>query len=58
MSLGFKILSYKSLCIEIKRMWDMKCLMIPVMIGATQIATKVLNKNLEAVPEEHTTRSL
>jgi len=32
--------------------------MIPVMIGATQIATKVLNKNLEAVPEEHTTRSL
>ena len=28
----------------------MKCMIIPVVIGATGIVTKGLNKNLEAIP--------
>jgi hypothetical protein len=28
----------------------MKCIITPVMTGATEIATKALNKNLEAIP--------
>jgi hypothetical protein len=34
-------LKYKNLCIEIQQMWDMKCMIIPAMIGATGIVTKV-----------------
>ena len=48
-----KKLKYKSLFIEIQHMWDMKCIITPLMIGATGIATKVLNKNLEAIPGKH-----
>jgi hypothetical protein len=33
---------YKSLCIEIQRMWNTKCMIIPVIIGATGIVTKGL----------------
>ena len=46
-------LKYKSLCIEIQRMWNLKCTIIPVIIGATGIVTRSLRKNLEAVPGEH-----
>jgi hypothetical protein len=45
-----KKLKYKSLCIEIQRMWNMKCMIIPVVIGATGTVTKGLTKNLEAIP--------
>ena len=41
----------KSLCIEIQRMWNMKCMIIPVMTGVTGIETKGLTKNLEAIQE-------
>jgi hypothetical protein len=30
-------LKYTSLCIEIQRMWNLKCTIIPVIIGATGI---------------------
>ena len=48
-----KKLKYKSLCIEIKRMWNLKWTIIPVIIGATGIVTRSLRKNLEAVPGKH-----
>jgi hypothetical protein len=39
-------LNYKSLSIEIQRMWNMKCFVMPVIIGVTVIVSKWL-KNLE-----------
>ena len=49
---------YSSLHIEIQRMWNVKCMIIPLVIGATGIVTKCLNKNLEAIPGEHSIDSL
>jgi hypothetical protein len=37
-------LKCKNLSTEIQRMWNMKCLDIPVVIGATGIVTKGLKK--------------
>ena len=53
-----KMLKYKNLCIEIQRMWNLKCTIIPVIIGATGIVTRRLRKNLEAVPGKHSIDSL
>jgi hypothetical protein len=53
-----KKLKYKSLCIEIQRMWNMKCTIIPVIIGATGIVTRSLRKKLETVPGKHSKDSL
>jgi len=41
-----KKLQHKSLCIEIQQMWNTKCIIIPVIIGATRIVTKGLKKNV------------
>ena len=49
-----KQLKYK----KIQRMWNLKCTIIPVIIGATGIAMRSLMKNLEAVPGKHSTDSL
>jgi hypothetical protein len=51
-------LKYKGLVIELQRMWSLKCTIIPVIIGATGIATKSLRKNLEAIPGKHSIDSL
>jgi hypothetical protein len=51
-------LKYNSLCVEVQRMWNMKCMIIPVVIGVTRIVTKGLKKNLEAVPRKHSIDSL
>ena len=48
----------KSLCIEIQRLWNLKCTIIPVIIGATGIVTRSLRKNVEAVPGKHSIDSL
>jgi len=53
-----KKLKYKSLCIEMQRTWNLKCAIIPVIIGATRIVTRSLRKNLEAVPGNHSIDSL
>ena len=53
-----KMLKYKCLCIEIQRMWNLKCMIIPIVIGATGIVTRSLRKNLEAVPGKHSIDSL
>jgi hypothetical protein len=41
-----KKLKYKYLSTEIQRMWNMKCFVIPVIIGATGIVTKGQKKYL------------
>ena len=53
-----KKLKYKSLCIEIQRMWNLKCTIVPVIIGATGIVTRSLKKNLEIIPGNHSIDSL
>jgi len=53
-----KKLKYKSLCIEIKRMWNLKSTIVPATIGATGIVTRSLRKNLEAVPGKYSIDSL
>jgi hypothetical protein len=39
-------------------MWNLKCTIIPVIIGATGIVTRSLRKNLEVVPGKHSIDSL
>ena len=39
-------------------MWNLKCTIIPVIIGATGIVTRSLRKNLEAVTGKHSINSL
>ena len=39
-------------------MWSLKYKIIPIIIGATGIVTKVLRKNLDAVPEKYSIDSL
>jgi len=53
-----KKLKYKSLFIEIQRMWNLKYTIVPVITGATGIVTRSLRKNLEAVPGKHSIDSL
>jgi len=53
-----KKLKYPSLCIEIQRMWNLKCTIVPVIIGATRIVTRSLRKYLETVPGKHSIDSL
>jgi hypothetical protein len=53
-----KKLKYKNLSIEIQRMWNMKCFVIPVTIGVTGIVSKSLQKYLETIPGQHSIDSL
>ena len=39
-------------------MWNVKCMIIPVIIGATGIVTESLKKNVEAIPGKHSIDSL
>jgi len=39
-------------------MWNLKCTIIPVTIGATGTVTRSLRKNLEAVPGKQSIDSL
>jgi hypothetical protein len=53
-----KEVKYKNLCIEIQRMLNLKCTIIPVIIGVTGIVTRRLRKNLEALPGKFSIDSL
>jgi len=53
-----KKLKYKSLCIEIQRMCNLKCTIVPVIIGTTGIVTRSLKKNVETIPVKHLIDSL
>jgi hypothetical protein len=53
-----KKLDYKNLSIEIQRMWNMKCFVIPVVTGATGIVSKSLQKYMEAIPGQHSINPL
>jgi len=53
-----KKLKYWSLCIEMLRMWNLKCTVVPVKTGATGIITRSLRKNFKAVPGKHSIDSL
>ena len=48
-----KKLKYKSLCVEVQRMWNPKCKIIPVKTGVKGIVTKGLRNNLDAIPGKH-----
>jgi len=39
-------------------MWDLKCTIVPVIIGATGIVTRSLTKNVETIPGNHSIVSL
>ena len=39
-------------------MWNLKCTIVPVIIGVTGIVMRSLKKNLEAVPEKHSIDTL
>jgi len=39
-------------------MWNLKCSIIPVIIGATGIVTRSLRKHLEDIPGKHSIDSL
>jgi hypothetical protein len=51
-------LKYKNPSIEIQRLWNMKCFVIPVTTGATGIVSKSLQKYLETIPGQHSIDSL
>jgi hypothetical protein len=51
-------LKYNNLSIEIQRMWNMKCFVMPVIIGATGILSRSLQKYLETIPGQHSIDSL
>ena len=40
-------------CTEIQRMWDMQCVVVPILIGATGMVTRGLRENLEAIPRNN-----
>ena len=45
-----KILKYTDLTIEIKRMWNVKTRVIPVIIGATGTISKSFRKYISNIP--------
>jgi hypothetical protein len=53
-----KKLKYKSVGMEIQRMWNRKCTIIPVIIEATRMVTKSLRKSLELITGKYSIDSL
>jgi hypothetical protein len=53
-----KEIKIQKLGIEIQRMWNMKCFVIPVIIGTTGIVTRGLKKNTWKLPGKHSIDSV
>jgi hypothetical protein len=53
-----KILKYKDLTIEIKRMWNAKTRVIPVIIGANGTISKSFRKYVSNIPGNHEVKEL
>ena len=53
-----KILKYKDLTIEMQRMWKVKTMMIPVIIGATGTISKSFRKYIINIPGNHEVKEL
>ena len=53
-----KILKYKDLTTEIRRMWNVKTKVIPVIIGATGTVSKSFRKYVSNIPGKHEVKEL
>jgi hypothetical protein len=53
-----KIVKYKDLIIEIQRMWKVKTMVAPVIIGATETISKSFRKYLSNIPGKHDIKEL
>jgi hypothetical protein len=53
-----KILKYNGLIIEIQRMWNVKTMVTPVIIGATGTISKSFRKYLSSIPGKHDMKEL
>jgi hypothetical protein len=53
-----KILKYKDLTIEIRRMWNVKTKVIPITIGATGTISKSFRKYVSNIPGNHEVEEL
>jgi hypothetical protein len=53
-----KILKYKDFIIEIKRMWNVKATVVPIIIGATGTISKLLRQYLSNMPGKHEIKEL
>jgi len=53
-----KILKYKDLTIEIKRMWNVKTKVIPVITGATGTISKLFRQYVTNIPGNHEVKEL
>ena len=48
---------YRNFCTEIRQMWIMKCMIVPVIIGATGRVKKGFKKLLDNMPRKHSVDS-
>jgi hypothetical protein len=51
-------LKYRGSGLEIQRMWNLKCSIIPSIIRATGIVMRSVRKNLEDIPGKHSIDTL
>jgi hypothetical protein len=53
-----KILIYEDLIAEIRRMWNVKTKVTPIIIGATGTISKSFRKYLSSIPGKHDIKEL
>jgi len=53
-----KILKYEDLIMEIQRMWNVKTIVIPVIIGVTGTVSKSFRKYVSYIPGKHEVKEL